>query len=163
MKCTRARTETGGVGSGLVETVGVEVVLGDPLQRNPIDLPGRVERHLIEKDDLLRRLVADPLAAEDDEVGARRRLGIVAQRHVSADVLAVDADRAGERDRRMLDQSSLDLIRASSSAPSSNIGADPTPPARRARGAPGRTRTSDIRLRRPALYPAELRGRVRSA
>src|SRR3954454_21258763 len=92
----------------LAEAVRMEVVLGHPLQPGSVDLAGRVERHLVEEDDLLRGLVADPVAAEDDQVGARGRLGALAQGHVGADVLAVDlvvnADGAGERQRRMLDQ-----------------------------------------------------------
>ncbi len=50
----------------------MEVVLGHSLQLDAVDLAGRVERHLVEEDDFLRRLVADPLPAEDDQVGAGR-------------------------------------------------------------------------------------------
>ena len=42
-----------------LEAVRVQVVLGHPLQADAVDLAGRVERHLVEEDDLLRRLVAD--------------------------------------------------------------------------------------------------------
>jgi hypothetical protein len=52
----------------------MEVILGHSLQLNAIDLAGRVERHLVEEDDLLRCLVADALSAEDDQVGARGSL-----------------------------------------------------------------------------------------
>ena len=68
----------------------MEVVLGHPLESDAVDLPGRVERHLVEDDDLLGGLVADPLATEPDEVGRRRALGTVAQRDVGPDVLTVD-------------------------------------------------------------------------
>ena len=44
------------------QTVRVEVVLGHPLEPDPIDLAGRIERHLVEEDNLLRCLVADALA-----------------------------------------------------------------------------------------------------
>src|SRR3954453_16770741 len=74
----------------LAEAVRVEVVLGHPLQPGPVDLAGWIERHLVEEDDLLRRLVADPLATEDDQVGPRGRLRVLGERHIGAHVLAVD-------------------------------------------------------------------------
>ena len=54
------------------QAVRVEVVLRHSLEPGPIDLAGRIERHLVQEDNLVRRLVADALAAEDDQVGARR-------------------------------------------------------------------------------------------
>ena len=86
----------------------MQVVFGHPLQADAVDLAGRVERHLVEEDDLLGGLVADPLAAVDDQIGARGLLGALAQGDVGADVLAVDgvvdADDAGQVDRRVVDQ-----------------------------------------------------------
>jgi hypothetical protein len=60
---------------GLLEPVRVQVVFGHPLQPDAVDLAGRVERHLLEEEDLLRGLVADPLAAVDDQVAGARALG----------------------------------------------------------------------------------------
>jgi hypothetical protein len=51
--------------------VRVQVVFGHALQADAVDLAGRVERHLVEEDDLLGCLVADALAAEVDQVGGR--------------------------------------------------------------------------------------------
>src|SRR5579862_1933268 len=39
----------------------------------------------------------------------------------------------------------------------------PVRPANRRNGGPGKTRTSDLRFRKPLLYPAELRDRIDSA
>jgi hypothetical protein len=64
----------------------VEVVLGHPLEPDPVDLAGRVELHPVEEADLVRRPVADALAAEDDQVGALRWLDAISQRHVGAHV-----------------------------------------------------------------------------
>lgn len=86
----------------------VEVVLGHLLEADAVDLAGRVERHLLEEEDLLGGLVADLLAAVDDQVSGARPLGALAQGYVGADFLAVDfvvdADRAGEGDGRVLDE-----------------------------------------------------------
>jgi hypothetical protein len=57
----------------------VEVVLGHPLEAYAVDLAGRVQRHVVEDDDLLRRPVADALAAEVNEVGGRGPLGSLAR------------------------------------------------------------------------------------
>jgi hypothetical protein len=84
----------------------MQVVFGHLLQTGTVDLAGRVERHLVEEEDLLRRLVANALAAVDDQVGGAGALGALAQGFVGADILAVnlivDADRAGEVDGGML-------------------------------------------------------------
>lgn len=77
----------------------MQVVFGHPLEADAVDLAGRVERHLVEEDDLLGSLVADAFAAEDDQVGGRGALGAIARGDLGAHVLAVDlvpdADDAG--------------------------------------------------------------------
>src|SRR5262249_14939773 len=100
--------------SVLAQTVWVEVVLGHLLEPGAVDLAGRVEWHLLEVDDLLGSLVADSIAAEDDQVGTGRSLDFLAQGDVGAHVLAVDdvvtADRARQRHRWMLDERPLHLV-----------------------------------------------------
>src|SRR5215210_114204 len=62
-----------GVSTGksvLAHAMGMQMVLGHLLELDAVDLPGGIERHLMEEDDLLRCLVANPLTAEHDQVRA---------------------------------------------------------------------------------------------
>src|SRR2546430_2224982 len=67
-----------------------EVRLGHALQARTVQLPGGGERHVVEDDYFLGRLVADPRAGELDQFLAGRPLGPLGQGDVGADVLAVD-------------------------------------------------------------------------
>ena len=49
-----------------------QVRLRHTLERRPVQLPGGCVRHVVEDDDFLRRLVADSLAGEPDELLAAR-------------------------------------------------------------------------------------------
>src|SRR5258708_19999115 len=93
-----------------------EALLRHLLEGNAVDLAGRVDRHLLEHDDVLRRVVADPRPGEGDQLVQARSRRAILERDEGADVLAmheiVYADHPGDLHRRVLDQRFLDLLRA---------------------------------------------------
>jgi len=62
---------------------------GARLERDAVDLADRIERDLVEKLDLLGRLVADPLVREVDQLLHLRALDSLANRDIRANFLAV--------------------------------------------------------------------------
>ena len=91
----------------------MQMILGDSFERYAVDFAGRIERHLLEENNLLGCLVADALAAEQNKVSAGRRHCALAQRYVCAHVLSVhgvvNTDDSGQPDVAMLKQRILDL------------------------------------------------------
>jgi hypothetical protein len=90
------------------------------LERRAVDLAAGADGQLVEKDDLVRRLVAASRFGELNELGRSGRSdsgseGASSECNVSADVLAVDeivdADHAGAGDGRMLEQRLFDFLR----------------------------------------------------
>src|SRR3954454_3169546 len=94
----------------------VNAGLGHPDQAGSIELPRSVERHLVQREDLLGRLVTDLRATEPDQLLAGRAIRSRVEHDVGAHVLAmdgvVDAYDAGALDARVPDQHLLDLLRA---------------------------------------------------
>ena len=85
---------------------------GHVLERRPVDLAAGGARHPLEKHDLLRRLVPDPLTCEADQFLRRGTLRAITEGHIRPHVLAmdevVDANHAGAANAWVLEQGSFD-------------------------------------------------------
>ena len=69
---------------------------GDFLQRGAIDFAGRIERHGVKDDDLLRRLVANARAGELDQVAGLRPRHVRLELDIGPHVLPVHEIVHGE-------------------------------------------------------------------
>jgi hypothetical protein len=57
--------------------VRVQVILGETFESYAVDFARGIERHRIEEDNLLRRLVSNPVAAEQNQIGTGKALSVL--------------------------------------------------------------------------------------